>query len=58
MELLFYLVFAVIFIVPLWRVCARADFNGALSLAALIPWLGLVIIGAVLSFAAWPTKKQ
>ncbi|GMV01493.1 MAG: hypothetical protein KJZ98_17120 [Burkholderiaceae bacterium] len=58
MKLLFYLVFAAIFIVPLWRICARAGFNGALALMALIPWLGLLIVGAVLSFASWPTKKQ
>jgi hypothetical protein len=57
-KLLFYLVFAAIFIVPLWRICARAGFNGALALMALIPWLGLLIVGAVLSFASWPTKKQ
>jgi hypothetical protein len=57
-ELVVYLVLAAIFIVPLWRVCSRAGFNGALSLLALIPWLGLIIVGAVLSFAAWPAKKQ
>lgn len=57
-QLFYYLVFAAIFVVPLWRICARAGFNGALSLLALIPWLGLLIVGAVLSFAAWPPKKQ
>ena len=58
MELIFYLAFAAIFIVPLWRICTRAGFNGALSLLALIPWLGLVIVGAVLSFSTWQHKKQ
>ena len=58
MELIFYLIFAALFIVPLWKICARAGFNGALSLLALIPWLGLVIVGAVLSFSAWQQKKQ
>lgn len=57
MELILYLVFAAVFIVPLWKVCARAGFNGALSLLALIPWLGLVVVGGVLSFATWPEKK-
>ena len=57
MELLFYLIFAAVFIVPLWRICDRAGFNGALSLLAIIPWLGLLIVGAVLSFATWPQKK-
>ena len=58
MELIFYLIFATLFIVPLWKICARAGFNGALSLLALIPWLGLVIVGGVLSFSAWQQKKQ
>ena len=58
MELIFYLIFAALFIVPLWKICARAGFNGALSLLALIPWLGLVIVGGVLSFSAWQQKKQ
>jgi hypothetical protein len=58
MELIFYLIFAALFIVPLWKVCTRAGFNGALSLLALIPWLGLVIVGGVLSFSAWQQKKQ
>ena len=58
MELIFYLIFAAIFVVPLWRICSRAGFNGALSLLALIPWLGLLIVGAMLSYSAWPQKKQ
>ena len=57
MEIIFYLVLVALFIVPLWKVCSRAGFNGALSLLALIPWLGLIIVGGVLSFAAWPQKK-
>jgi len=62
-EILFTLAFAALIIVPLWRVCTRAGFNGALSLLVLIPWLGVLIVGAVLSFATWPissntTKEQ
>jgi hypothetical protein len=57
MEIILYLVFAAVFVVPLWRICSRAGFNGALSLLALIPWLGLIIVGGVLSFSTWPQKK-
>lgn len=57
MELIPYLIFAALLIVPLWRICTRAGFNGALSLLALIPWLGLAVIGGVLSYASWPKKK-
>ena len=45
-------------IYPLWRICARAGFNGVLSLLALIPFLGVSIVGAVLSFAKWPTPAN
>lgn len=54
MELLLAIIASVLVIVPLWRICARAGFNGALSLLALIPWLGVLIVGAVLSFVKWP----
>lgn len=57
MELLGTIIALVLIIVPLWRICTRAGFNGALSLLALIPWLGLVIVGAILSFANWPTNN-
>jgi hypothetical protein len=59
MELIFTIIFAVLVIVPpLWRICSRAGFNGALSLLAIVPWLGIVIIGAVLSFSTWPVKSN
>lgn len=58
MELLGAIIALVLIIVPLWRICTRAGFNGALSLLALIPWLGVVIVGAILSFANWPTKAN
>lgn len=58
MELVVFVAFSAIFVVPLWKVCQRAGFNGALSLLALIPWIGLVIVGGVLSFAAWPNKGR
>lgn len=49
---------ALLVIVPLWRICTRIGFNGALSLLALIPWLGIGIVGAVLSFANWPEMPE
>lgn len=57
MGIIGYLVLTALLIVPLWRICMRAGFSGALSLLALIPWLGLLIVGTILSFAAWPQKK-
>ncbi|MDP3191044.1 hypothetical protein [Rhodoferax sp.] len=58
MEPIFYFIYSAVFIVPLWKICTRAGLNGALSLLALIPWLGLLIVGGVLSFSTWQQKKQ
>ena len=58
MELLGAIIALVLIVVPLWRICTRAGFNGALSLLALIPWLGVAIVGAILSFANWPSKTS
>lgn len=58
MELFVAIIASVLVIVPLWRICARAGFNGALSLLALIPWFGVLIVGAILSFTKWPTPAN
>lgn len=58
MELFGAIIALALVVVPLWRICTRAGFNGALSLLALIPWLGVSIVGAILSFANWPTKAN
>jgi hypothetical protein len=58
MELLGAIIALVLVIVLLWRICTRAGFNGELSLLVLIPWLGVVIVGTILSFANWPTKAN
>ena len=52
------LIAAVLVIVPLWRICGRAGFTPALSLLVVIPWLGFLIIAAVLGFAEWPSLKN
>lgn len=56
MALIFALASLALVVVPLWRICSRAGFHGATSLLALIPVLGVPIIGAILSFAKWPDK--
>lgn len=48
----------ILVIVPLWRICSRAGFNPALSLLAIIPFVGFVIVAAVLGFADWPSLKN
>lgn len=44
-------------IIPLWKICARAGFNPALSLIAIIPFLGFLIVVGILAFAQWPSQK-
>jgi len=51
------LVVLILIIVPLWRICGRAGFTPALSLLAIIPILGILIVAAVLGFAEWPSNK-
>lgn len=58
MDLFAAIIMSILIIVPLWRICARAGFNGALSLLALIPWLGILVVGGILSFANWPAKAN
>jgi uncharacterized membrane protein YhaH (DUF805 family) len=53
----FSFVFLLLVIVPLWRICQRAGFHGALSLLALIPVIGTLIVGAVLSFGEWRAPR-
>ena len=52
------LILLVLVIVPLWRICRRAGFSPALSLLAIIPVLGFVIVAAILGFAEWPSIKN
>lgn len=52
------LIGAVLVIVPLWRIVGRTGFNPALSLLVVIPWLGFVIIAAILAFAEWPSLRK
>jgi hypothetical protein len=48
----------VLFVIPLWKVCKRAGFHPALSLVAVVPLLGILIVGAVLAFAEWPATRR
>lgn len=52
------LVSLVLVVTPLWRICSRAGFHGAISLLAIIPLIGPFIVGAVLSFRAWRAPRN
>lgn len=53
-ELVVWLLMVVLLVVPLWRICARAGFAPVLALVAAVPFLGFLIVAAVLGFADWP----
>jgi len=48
----------VLFVLPLWKICRRAGFHPALSLIAIVPLLGILIVGAILAFAEWPASRR
>jgi hypothetical protein len=55
MAFLLYSIFAVIVVIPFWRIFEKAGFPPALSLLILIPIANLVAIYFV-AFASWPSQ--
>jgi hypothetical protein len=49
-----HMLFALLLIVPSWRILERAGFSGLLSLFHLVPVLGPFIVMAILAFSDWP----
>ena len=52
-----HLLLALVLIIPTWRICTRAGFSGALSLFHLVPFIGWLIVMAVLAFNPWPNGE-
>jgi len=50
----FILPFFWLMIFPFWRILKRAGFSPYMALFGFIPFLGHLIIGAMLAFARWP----
>jgi len=55
--LVVHVLFALLLIVPTWRICERAGYSGLLSLFHLLPVLGSFIVMAVLAFGDWPNGE-
>ena len=53
-----HLLFALLLIIPTWRIFVRAGFSGALSLLHLVPFVGLLVIMAILAFSEWPAGES
>lgn len=58
MEVLYSIIGLAIIVVPLWRICGRAGFNPAIALLAIIPFLGFIVVVAILAFIRWPVYKS
>ncbi len=52
-----FLILAIIFILPFWRIFKRAGYPGPIGLLAIIPFAGIVLL-YVLAFAPWPSLKK
>ena len=52
-----WLIFAVIAVVPFWRLCGRVGYSPWASLMVLVPLVNLVFI-YYLAFAAWPSDRK
>ena len=52
----FWLIGAIIAIIPFWRICARVGYSPWLSLLMAVPLVNLVFI-YFLAFSEWPSKK-
>lgn len=48
---------AVVVVVPVWRICKRAGYPGALGLLILVPLLNLGLL-YFLAFARWPNAEK
>lgn len=53
---LWMLVFALVAVIPAWRICQRIGYSGWLGLLILVPFLNLGLLYFI-AFAKWPTRK-
>ena len=55
--LVVHVLFALLLIVPSWRIFERAGYSGLLSLFHLVPVIGPFIVMAILAFGDWPSGE-
>jgi len=52
----FWLVGAIIIIIPFWRICQRAGYSPWLSLLMALPLVNLIFL-YFLAFSTWPSQR-
>ena len=55
--LVVHVLFALLLIVPSWRILERAGYSGLHSLFHLVPVIGPFIVMAILAFGDWPNGE-
>ena len=55
--LVVHVLFALVLIVPSWRILERAGYSGLHSLFHLVPVIGPFIVMAILAFGDWPNGE-
>ncbi len=53
MHVIFSFAFALVVVIPLWRIFQRAGMQPALALLALVPWIGLILVALILAIGRW-----
>jgi len=56
-ELLLLIIIGIFFIVPYWKIFAKAGFSGWMSLTLIVPFLNIIML-FYLAFAEWPVHKE
>lgn len=54
-ELFLMMIFAFIFVLPVWRILKRTGHNPALSLLAVVPFVNIIAL-YVFAFQRWPIE--
>jgi len=54
---LWMLVFAIVAIIPAWRICQRIGYPGALGVLIVIPLVNLFLL-YFLAFSEWPANRS
>jgi uncharacterized membrane protein len=52
----FWLLGAIIAIIPFWRICQRVGYSPWLSLLMAIPLVNIIFV-YILAFSAWPSQR-
>lgn len=52
----FWLIGAIVVIIPFWRICQRVGYSPWLSLLMALPLVNLIFI-YILAFSNWPSQK-